>query len=74
MEETVGSLKAHEERVRGQKEKGEHQLLFTEEEWSKRESKGGHLLLTREEWLRRTGKGGSGSNTEARGRDYTRGY
>ncbi|XP_074333985.1 uncharacterized protein LOC141671603 [Apium graveolens] len=73
VEETVGSLKAHEERMCGQKENGE-QLLLTEEEWTKKESKDGKLLLTREEWLKRAGKGGSGSNFEARGRDTNRSY
>lgn len=33
VEETVGSLKAHEERTRGQVESGAQQLLLTEEEW-----------------------------------------
>ncbi|XP_074324268.1 uncharacterized protein LOC141661183 [Apium graveolens] len=37
IEETVGSLKAHEERMRGQIENSGHQLLLTEEEWNKRE-------------------------------------
>lgn len=60
--------------MRGKKESGEQQLLLTEEEWVKRERKDGKLLLTREEWLKWAGKGGSGSNTEARGRDFSRGY
>lgn len=33
MEETVGSLKAHEERLKGQNEPIGGQLLLTEEEW-----------------------------------------
>lgn len=57
VEEVVGSLKAHEERLRGQTESsGEHKLLLTEEEWTKRENNEGKLLLIREEWLKRTKK------------------
>lgn len=47
VEETVGSLKAHEERLRGKTESGEQQLLLTEDEWAKRETKDGQLLFTR---------------------------
>lgn len=52
-EEVVGSLKAHEEKLKGQSEKGTGHLLLTEEEWQKREASEGKLLLTREEWLKR---------------------
>ncbi|XP_074323265.1 uncharacterized protein LOC141660198 [Apium graveolens] len=40
VEEVVGSLKAHEERVRGRKDTGagQGQLLLTEEEWKRREN------------------------------------
>lgn len=38
VEETVGSLKAHEERLKRTSETGGGQLMLTEEEWSKRES------------------------------------
>lgn len=48
VEEIVGSLKANEERTRGQKESSEQQLLLTEEEWVKKERKDAQLLLTRE--------------------------
>lgn len=41
IEEAVGSLKAHEERTRGQSEKNGNQLLLTEDEWVKRESNEG---------------------------------
>lgn len=52
IEEVIGSLKAHEERLSGQVESKEgQQLLMTEEEWSKHEATNGKLLLTREEWL-----------------------
>ena len=74
VEETVGSLKAHEERMRGQKESSEYQLLLTEEEWVKRERKDGQLLFTREEWLKWANKGGSESSSEQRGREFGRGY
>ncbi|XP_074341853.1 uncharacterized protein LOC141679248 [Apium graveolens] len=53
IEETVGSLKAYEERLRGQSENSNGQLLLTEDEWTKRENNEGQLLLTREEWLKR---------------------
>lgn len=52
IEEVIGSLKAHEERISGQVENKEsHQLLITEEDWSKHEASSGKLLLTREDWL-----------------------
>lgn len=35
IEETVGSLKAHEERLKGQTENNGGQLLLSEEEWRK---------------------------------------
>lgn len=60
VEEVIGSLKAHEERLSGQEDSKEgQQLLLTEEEWSKRETDTGKLLLTREEWLQRSNRGGS---------------
>lgn len=69
IEEAVGSLKAHEERLRGKTEAGGEQLLLTEEEWRKREKSDGHLLLTWEEWLKRTSEGdktsGSGVSRDA---------
>lgn len=37
VEEVIGSLKAHEERLRGQSENNSGQLLLTEEQWSKHE-------------------------------------
>ena len=80
VEEAVGSLKAHEERIRGQNDGGGGQLMLTEEEWSKRENTGGKLLLTREEWMSKTNKnGGEGSGTQknrwadSRGRNGGRG-
>ncbi|XP_074337774.1 uncharacterized protein LOC141674971 [Apium graveolens] len=59
VEETLGSLKAHEERLRGQVETSGSQLLLIEEEWAKREREEGKILMTREEWLKRTTKGGT---------------
>ncbi|XP_074375171.1 uncharacterized protein LOC141716909 [Apium graveolens] len=56
IEEAVGSLKAHEERLRGKNENSGSQLLLTEEEWRARENTEGKLLLTREEWLKRSNK------------------
>ncbi|KAL8114351.1 hypothetical protein AgCh_021272 [Apium graveolens] len=58
MEETVGSLKAHEERIKGQTETGGGKLLLTREEWIEREREDeSKLLLTRDEWMRRSNKG-----------------
>lgn len=59
VEEAIGSLKAHEERLRGRSEGSGNQILLTEEEWTRREREDGKLLLTRDEWLKRTGKGGT---------------
>ena len=73
VEEVVGSLKAHEERLRGPVESsGEQQLLLTEEEWMKREGKDGQLLLTREEWLKRTNRKGKEFTRGARDRSKVR--
>lgn len=72
VEETVGSLKAHEERLRGKSEKSGHQLLLTEEEWNKKEKGEQNLLLTREEWLKRTSKSDGISGQKSRGRDGMR--
>ncbi|XP_074351609.1 uncharacterized protein LOC141690733 [Apium graveolens] len=52
VEEVVGSLKAHGERMKGPSESIGGQLLITEEEWAKREKNEGRLLPTREEWLK----------------------
>ncbi|XP_074351839.1 uncharacterized protein LOC141690987 [Apium graveolens] len=60
IEEVIGSLKAHEERLKGkQVENTGGQLLLTEEEWMKRERNDGQLLLTKEEWLKRSKAGGT---------------
>lgn len=69
IEETIGSLKAHEERVRGQNEisGGTGQLLLTEEEWRKKEKEENKLLLTRDEWLKRSNRL-EGSSQKFRGR------
>ncbi|XP_074366251.1 uncharacterized protein LOC141707132 [Apium graveolens] len=50
VEEVIGSLKAHEERLNGQSDNSGGKLMLTEEEWIKKENEGGKLLLTREEW------------------------
>ncbi|XP_074360312.1 uncharacterized protein LOC141704474 [Apium graveolens] len=49
MEEAVGSLKAHEERLRGKSDNSESQLLLATEEWERREGGEDKLLLTKEE-------------------------
>lgn len=56
VDEAVGSLKAHDERMKGQSEGGAGQLLLTEEEWNRRENADGKLLLTRNDWMKRNGK------------------
>lgn len=74
LEEAVGSLKAHEERLKGnsKSDSNEGQLMLTEEEWQKREGGEGKLLLTREDWLRRSNRrnsDGTPANWKGRGRD-----
>lgn len=51
VEEAIGSLKVHEERLRGRTETSGGQLLLSEDEWAKKEKESdeGKLLLTREE-------------------------
>lgn len=41
IEETIGSLKAHKERLRGKLDNSNGQLLLTEDEWTKRENSEG---------------------------------
>lgn len=66
MEETVGSLKAYEERIKGQIETGGGKLLLTREEWIERErEEESKLLLTRDEWMKRSQKN--------KGKEYNRG-
>ena len=45
IKETIGSLQAHEEHMKGQTENNRGQLLLTEDEWKKRETSEGQLLL-----------------------------
>ncbi|XP_074322913.1 uncharacterized protein LOC141659883 [Apium graveolens] len=60
VEEAVGSLKAHEERMKGQNDKnGGGELLLTEDEWLKKEGEERKLLFTRDEWLKRSNKNGA---------------
>lgn len=66
VEEAIGSLKAHEERLVCKTEPKESQLLLTKEEWEKREGDEKRLLFTREEWQRRANNEGS-SNSRGRG-------
>ncbi|XP_074336183.1 uncharacterized protein LOC141673349 [Apium graveolens] len=70
VEEVIGSLKAHEDRLSGQVNSKEEQLLLTEEEWSKYENNSGKLLLTRDKWLNKSNRGGSQfGNDYHQGRD-----
>lgn len=68
VEEAVGSLKAHEERLKEKVEQKENQLMLTEEEWTKCEGGEGKLLLTHEEWLRKSNRGGVDSTSSFKGR------
>lgn len=68
LEEVIGSLKAHEERVKGNNETPGNQLLLTEEEWNLRENNESKLLLTREEWQKRMNKGNAEGSSNMRGR------
>ncbi|XP_074356127.1 uncharacterized protein LOC141695814 [Apium graveolens] len=70
-EETVGSLKAHEERMRGPSEGNGSQLLLTEEEWMKKEKEESKFLLTHDEWNKRSNRGGL--DQKVRARDNNRG-
>ncbi|XP_074342985.1 uncharacterized protein LOC141680749 [Apium graveolens] len=75
IEETIGSLKAHEERLHGQVESDCGQLLLTEEEWNKRGKEDKKLLLTWDEWLKCSNKGGHETQygSRYRGRESPRG-
>lgn len=73
VEEVVGSLKAHEERLRGQSLTSQGQLLLTEEDWRKRERNDGQLLMTREEWLKKNNREGVRDSTDFKGKDGNRG-
>lgn len=49
IEEAIGALKAHEERLKGSVTTNDVQLMLMEEEWRKRDNDDEKLLLTREE-------------------------
>lgn len=53
IEEAVGLLNAHEERLKGQNKNQESQLLLGKEEWEMKESGESKLLLTRKEWIKK---------------------
>ncbi|KAL8096081.1 hypothetical protein AgCh_037150 [Apium graveolens] len=67
-EEAVGSLKAHEEKLKGHTEKSTGQLLLTEEEWLRREASDSKLFLKREEWLKKSNKNGGEGSSNLRSR------
>ncbi|XP_074337184.1 uncharacterized protein LOC141674364 [Apium graveolens] len=69
VEEVIGSLTAHEERLKGGTETSHGQLLLTEEEWRKKENNEGQLLLTHDEWLKRTNRDGARGNGEYRAKE-----
>lgn len=59
VEEAVGSLKAHEEPLKGQQSDNTGQLLLTDEEWTRRESTDRQLLFTKDEWIKMSKNGGT---------------
>ncbi|XP_074362521.1 uncharacterized protein LOC141702812 [Apium graveolens] len=63
VEEVIGPLKAHEERLKATSEISSEQQTLTQEEWIKRERDDSKLLLTREEWLKKLNRGGTTVNT-----------
>ncbi|XP_074376781.1 uncharacterized protein LOC141718296 [Apium graveolens] len=69
VEEVIGSLTTHEERLKGGTETSHGQLLLTEEEWRKKENNEGQLLLTHDEWLKRTNRDGARGNGEYRAKE-----
>lgn len=69
IEEAVGSLQVHEERIKGQKETIGSKLLMTAEDWSRQEkTEESKLLLTREDWLKRTNKESTDGHASFKGR------
>ncbi|WOG86064.1 hypothetical protein DCAR_0205261 [Daucus carota subsp. sativus] len=67
IEEAIGALKAHEERVKGTVTTNDMQLMLTEEEWRKRDNEGEKLFLTREEWLKKSSRGVSSGASGQKG-------
>ncbi|XP_074352628.1 uncharacterized protein LOC141691769 [Apium graveolens] len=70
VEETIGALKTHEERLKGSTVSNEEQLMLTKEEWRKWDNDSGKLLLTREEWLKKSNRGILSGNSLQNGRGY----
>nr|GEV06275.1 hypothetical protein [Tanacetum cinerariifolium] len=68
IEEVIGRLKAHEERVRGKSEIGEGKLLLTHQEWLERSKKGDDEQKNSQRNTR-----SSASNNRGRGRGRGRG-
>ncbi|XP_074369734.1 uncharacterized protein LOC141711225 [Apium graveolens] len=67
VEEVVGRLKAHEERMKGKSESTSGQLLLTQEEWAKRPNKGGLLTSQNQRQM-------GGFGVRDRGRNGARNY
>ncbi|XP_074336143.1 uncharacterized protein LOC141673307 [Apium graveolens] len=72
VKEAMGSLKVHDERIKGKGESNDNKLHLTEEEWRKRESNESKLLLKREEWQNRSNKTNDGQPSFMRNRDKCR--
>ncbi|XP_074362872.1 uncharacterized protein LOC141703174 [Apium graveolens] len=69
VEEVIGPLKAHEERLKATSEISSEQQTLTQEEWIKRERDDSKLLLTREEWLKKLNRGGTTVNAGMKNQD-----
>lgn len=70
VEETIGSLKAHEERLKGSTKHAGNQLLLTEDEWKKHEVGDRQLLMTKKDWAKKYGKGGTETSRNQGGSNY----
>ncbi|XP_074362526.1 uncharacterized protein LOC141702817 [Apium graveolens] len=68
VDEVVGRLKAHDERLRGQAESTGGQLLLTQEEWQKRSNKGGLEKYRSGGGSRGKGKGFAKSHSTDKGK------
>lgn len=67
IEETIGSLKDHEEHMKWQMENNGGRLLLIEDERKKWETSEGQLLLSKEDWMKRSNKGIENSKNQSGG-------
>nr|GEZ78439.1 hypothetical protein [Tanacetum cinerariifolium] len=69
VEEVIGRLKSHEERVRGQSESGEGKLLLTHQEWLERSKKKGNEEQRTSQHNTRSSVSNNRGRGRGRGRD-----